>query len=1035
MGLKAKIQGAGGYLFRGRHTLTRKIAVGILPVVVAVTIVIGVFGYLGVRREILGNAQQEMNSLAQNTALGLQAFFQQRRNDLESLSETPLIADYHKNSEFGLLQESNTYRRELGLYFRNFANRSKVYDDISYVKADGRYVCSLRAPGFQTLLPRSVSIDFLNDLRRTEVFEGSLERLVDGGPILKRYAKSVFSSGGIFLGAVILDCDMTFVEETLRKLRVGKLGGTFLQDSRGEVVLGSKPSFQWPLVGLFPVTGTPWHVGIVAPSADFLKSLKRVQVSTVAFGLVAGVLVLLLILRQVSTSLNPIQRLAQGTQRFASGDLSYRFEEPETDELKILASSFNHMAESLEERNRELEQRLRQITALRDMEETVIQRLDEDTILRNCLESVARGFSFDRTSLYWVDYGKKEIVGRRFFGSEDMRFTEAAFRRRRIPLGGADILNEVIRTRAPVLVKNPMADSRLDPSFLAETKTREFILAPILSKARVLGILTADNYYLRRPLVDADKDGLMLFADAVGLALENTTLFTNLTELEARYRSVLDNSPEAVIGLSREHWITTWNRGAEAMFGYAAPEIIGKPVTALFSSGSGVEFKKLLSSVVEKGSVRDHSMPGITRGGLPFFLSVSWGGAYPDFWMNKEWSLVIRDVTEARKMQQQLIRSEKLSAIGQLISGIAHELNNPLQAVVGYAELLSDELTVPSQGDGKRNFVDPKSAPAFLDDLRIITDNAMRCQKIIENLLLFVRQGEIEKKPLDLWRVVQASLELLHYKLKKVVTIEVEVQIPPSFPQILGNFQQIQQVVVNLISNACDAMGSWEGPKRLEVTASFHGKRVKVNVSDSGPGIPENIQDHLFEPFFTTKPEGRGTGLGLAVCRQIIEDQGGTIGFRSEKGQGTTFWFDVPLAESSDIPLSGRPLVPAIRDKSILVVDDEPDVLSFLLKVLEAEGDQVEKASSLREASLKSSQRPYDLVVTDVHLGEGTGIHLYENWALVSAFPRPAFLFITGDVINQSLAQEIEKKGLLLIHKPIDLNSFQQTFRTLLAKA
>src|SRR5262249_18283359 len=157
---------------------------------------------------------------------------------------------------------------------------------------------------------------------------------------------------------------------------------------------------------------------------------------------------------------------------------------------------------------------------------------------------------------------------------------------------------------------------------------------------------------------------------------------------------------------------------------------------------------------------------------------------------------VIRDITEARRLQQQLIRSEKLSAVGQLISGIAHELNNPLQAVVGYSDILSDDMrTKVEESPSAAVPMDPRE---ILNDLKIVTENAMRCQKIIENLLLFVRQGEIEKKPLDIPRVVQAARDLLQYKLKKAANVQVEAEFPPDMPQARGNFQQIQQIFVNL---------------------------------------------------------------------------------------------------------------------------------------------------------------------------------------------------------------------------------------------
>jgi PAS domain S-box-containing protein len=1018
------------------ETLSRKILTGVLPAVLIMTFLMGGFTYYVVGQKIQVDVQKEMDGLAQNTSIGLQAFFRQRLNDLESLSETPLIGDYCKNVGFGLHQEAEVYRRELYKYFLNFSERSKVYYDISYIGQSGRRVCSLSKPSTTTASEPAASLPFMDYLREGKILDVPVQRFIEDGPLIKRYAKPVFDDSGVFLGAVVLDCDMRHVQKILGQLRVGEKGSAFIEDENGNLVVGQRPAFKEFLFSRAVIPGTPWRVGVMARRQDFLQPLSQIKSLTLIFSVLACLLVMALIMWRVSTLLAPIREMVEGTQRFASGDLAYRFREPETSELKILAASFNHMAANLEQRNKELEQRLRQLTALRDMEEAVIQRLDEETILRTCLESVARGFGFDRTALYWVDHNLKEIVGRCLYGAEAMGFTESSFRKRRVPLDGKDILNEVVRSREAVLIKepNPTVDPRLNPAFVSEAKTREFVMAPICGKDRVLGILTADNYFTGRPLEESDKEGLTLFANAVGLALENTMLFQTLAESEARYRTVLENSPEAVIGLSREHWITTWNRGAELIFGFSANEVVGKPIMVLFPQGTASEFKKLLNSVMEKGSVRDYAMPGMAKGGRLLDLSVSWGGAHQDFWMNKEWTLVIRDVTEAKKIQQTLIRQEKLSAVGQLISGIAHELNNPLQAVVGYADLLSEEMR-SSLSSTEKPPENPPDSRSVMDDLRIITENAMRCQKIVENLLLFVRQGEIEKRPLDLEKVVKASMELLQYKLKKVANIEMEVRLGQRVPRARGNFQQIQQVFVNLINNACDAMSGWAGPKTLKISATESKDMVRVEVADSGPGVPESAKDRLFEPFFTTKPEGRGTGLGLAVCRQIMEDHGGHIGFNSQVGYGTTFWFDLPIArEEKNASPAQPPALPPVRDKAVLVVDDEPDVLSFLQKVVEAEGDQVEFAASLKEAADKAGRHSYDLVVADIRLGEGTGINLYENWSLWSSYPRPAFLFVTGDVINPTLAQEIEKKGLPLTHKPIDLNSFQFAIRSILTK-
>ncbi|MBK8870867.1 MAG: PAS domain S-box protein [Elusimicrobia bacterium] len=1026
-------------LLRGR-TLSRRILAPVLPAVIAVSVFFGVFSYWMVRRQIVISVRQVMTSEAANAARSLEGFFQQRLNDLDAVCETPLIADYNKNRVFGLGQEAALYRRELQRYFKSFSQRSKVYYDIAYVSAVGDRVCSLRPSIDPDRYRNSFPANFLDLVRSGKRFDPSFQRAEADGPVIKRYAKPVFDEAGVFLGAIVTDCDMTPVEDLLRGVKVADGGATFMEDMEGNPLLGKKSSragslFRGEMAIHELEPPDRWRVVVTAPSREYLaEPLRNIFWSTIISSVVGLLFLSFLIVHRVSDLMEPIHELVEGTQRFASGDLHFRFPGLKSLELDLLASSFNRMAETLEARSQELEKRLRQATALRDMEESVIQRQDEETVLRTCLESVARGFAFDRTGLYWVDSVHKEIVGRYLFGSDGAGFTEMAFKKRRVPLGGDDILNDVIRNRQSVVVNEPGGDSRVNPAFVTEARSREFCMAPICGKDRVLGIITADNYDTQRPFTEADREGLMLFANAVGLALENAFLFHNLAESESKLRTVLENSPEAIIGLSREQWIGTWNRGAEKIFGYSCGEALGKPIALLFPKNAGDAFKKLLNEVMEKGWVRDFPLPGQSKDGRPLELSLSWGGQHSDFWMNKEWTVVIRDVTEARRLQQQLIRSEKLSAVGQLISGIAHELNNPLQAVVGYSDILSEDMKERLAAGHRAR---PLETAEVAKDVRIIMENAMRCQKIIENLLMFVRQGDLEKRAVDLAEVVRAARELLDYKLRKSAHVDVDVDIPKNIPFLKGNLQQVQQIFLNLMNNACDAMTMSDkpGPKRLSISVKqTHSGALRIEITDTGPGIPVYARDHVFDAFFTTKPEGRGTGLGLPVCRQIVEENGGRIGFETEIDRGTTFWIDWPATTEAAPGLAKeKPALPAsVRGKAILLVDDEPDVLGFLSKVIQSEGNRLEVASSLKEAIATAAKAAFDLVVTDVRLGEGTGLSLYENWGLWSPHPRPAFMFMTGDVLTGTIVSDIEARGLTLLRKPIDLSTFQAALRNAL---
>lgn len=996
-----------------RPSFTRRIFLRVIPMLLGVVSLLGVLNYAVAKHHILAGVQRQMDALTRQSADTLAQFFRQRHDDALTLADIPPLRALIRQTDSDPFENFDNKKEALALAFARFAARTGAYSRVAFWDKSGRERVAATADGPAILSAGRPPI-FSGRVKPGEVRHTAWTAQDD----TVHYLAGVFNEEGQFRGGVVLTCDMARLSDLLQAVRVGEEGRVFIVDENNELLLATRPPLSKSLSSQAEISGTPWSVKLMASPHEFLRSLKRMQVETALLCLAVAIGGILWIIYWVKVTVRPIVDMAESTRRLAAGEAGVHFDPPPVHELSVLGQAFNDLSLSLQDRSRQLESRIRLLTAFRDMDRAVIQHLDEESILRTCLKAVAEGLRFDRTALYWVDHDKKEIFGRYAHGTEAMGFPEQAFKTRRVPLGAQDILNEVIASRASALVKEPTGDVRVNPNFVSEAKTKEFVMAPICGKDRVFGVLTADNCYTGRPLEESDKEGITFFANAVGLALENARLFVHLAESEARYRTLLENSPVAIVGLSKEHWVTTWNRGAELIFGYTPQEIIGKPLVALFPQGASEESKKLLAEVMEKGGVRDYAISGVAKGGKRLDLSLSWGGSHPDFWMNHEWTVVVRDVTEGRKLQHQLIRSEKLSAVGQLISGIAHELNNPLQAVVGYAQLLWEET----------------KGMSFAGDLRLIFDNAMRCRKIIDNLLLFVRQGEVKKQPMRVPDALRASMELLDHKLKKNTGIRLEVTAPAKLPKVKGDFQQIQQVFVNLINNACDAMSGWQGPKELKVTATTENDVVRVEFQDSGPGIPEEAQAHVFEPFFTTKAEGHGTGLGLPVCRQIIEEHGGRMGFYSFYGRGATFWVELPVTQEKEARArAALPELPRVPGKLVLLVDDEPVVLSFLQKVLEGEGDVVETATSLSEAVSRVSQMPFDLVVTDVGLGKGTGLDLHDGWSRWTLQARPPFLFVTGDIINSPTHKTLEKRGLPVMHKPLDLEGLQRAVRSLLA--
>lgn len=242
-----------------------------------------------------------------------------------------------------------------------------------------------------------------------------------------------------------------------------------------------------------------------------------------------------------------------------------------------------------------------------------------------------------------------------------------------------------------------------------------------------------------------------------------------------------------------------------------------------------------------------------------------------------------RDVTEERALARSLHHAEKLAAIGRLAGGVAHEINNPLGGILAFTQIL------------RRDDVSEEERRDYLLE---IERSALRCKAIVESLLRFARQNpSTQRGPLDLNEVVREALRFVNYKFA-VQGVEILQRLDPALPLVLGNSNQLEQVLVNLLSNAFDAVASVGGTGRIEIGTRCEGEQVLLEVGDSGPGIAEGVAAKLFDPFFTTKEEGKGTGLGLAVTYAIVREHGGTITATSRREGGALFTVALPMVKS-----------------------------------------------------------------------------------------------------------------------------------------
>jgi two-component system, NtrC family, sensor kinase len=383
-------------------------------------------------------------------------------------------------------------------------------------------------------------------------------------------------------------------------------------------------------------------------------------------------------------------------------------------------------------------------------------------------------------------------------------------------------------------------------------------------------------------------------------------------------------------------------------------------------------------------------------------------------------------VETLKTTQAQLIQSEKLSGIGEFVAGVAHELNNPLTAVMGFSELL------------QRAEVNPKQRSY----LETIHKSALRCQKIVQSLLSFARRHQPERKLVCVNSLVEAAMDILQYQMR-TSNIEVVLRLQHDLPNAMVDPHQLQQVFLNLINNARQAMeahrpdGGW-----LRITTEQCGRMVRLVFQDNGPGIPEENLSKVFDPFFTTKEVGKGTGLGLSLCYGIIHEHGGAIRVRSKPGEGATFIIELPLAADAPEPI-GEPerAAPQPVDRRgggagrrVLVIDDEDSILRMVREALEPDGYEVDLACDGATALQQLKQKRYDLALCDWKMPGLNGREVFERIRVSNPAMSDRMIFITGDVINEKTRRFLDEHKKTCLSKPFSLADFRAAIDDALAQ-
>jgi two-component system NtrC family sensor kinase len=560
-----------------------------------------------------------------------------------------------------------------------------------------------------------------------------------------------------------------------------------------------------------------------------------------------------------------------------------------------------------------------------------------------------------------------------------------------VPARTDDALLQLALRRGPLAFPRAVREeARRRGADLGGDAPGSWIGAPLVAAGRTMGAVSVSSD--RAGALGKTEVTLVSLVLAQGaIALENARLVELLSSAKREWEKTVDAISQAICIVDALGTVRRANR--------VFADLIQIPVTAI----PGRPWLGLLPPAWSDPVARAIAEPSATsveiRAGERALLLTAIPMAEPGAAV-----LVFEDQTDRRRLQEQLIQSEKMSAIGQLIAGVAHDLNNPLASVVGFSDFLAEA-----------------GVPASLEEpLQVIRQEAERAATIVKNLLSFARSQEGERARQPIQQLLDSTLVLLRNQLM-THKVEATLDVEPGLPEVEVNANQIKQVFVNLINNACQAIASDAPSGRIWITAKRAQDVIAVSVTDSGPGIPEEVAVRVFEPFFTTKPEGEGTGLGLSICQGILKEHGGRITLESPPGSGATFTVELPVS----VPAVRAEPVPAPRGESkplhILVVDDEPHILHYMRATLESWGHTVEVASDGTYALERALAGPFDVIICDLRMPHLSGRDMYMK--LVRQDPRVAerIIFATGDTVRGDTLQFLDGLGRPYLHKPFTL--------------
>ncbi|MEA3253784.1 MAG: PAS domain S-box protein, partial [Chloroflexota bacterium] len=490
-----------------------------------------------------------------------------------------------------------------------------------------------------------------------------------------------------------------------------------------------------------------------------------------------------------------------------------------------------------------------------------------------------------------------------------------------------------------------------------------------------------------------------------------------LLESEHKYRALFENGLDGVVIIGETMKLLLANQAAADIAGFDSVEELleANPLDFIVPEDRERFVGIVAKDMFVKNLRQVNEFRCVKKSGEEGWISAV--GAVIEYQGKMAGLASFRDITwrkraeaEKRSLEQRAMRASQLASVGEMASGVAHEINNPLTGVIGFAQLLMRE-ELPED---------------IREQVETIHEGAQRVAGIVKGLLTFARQHKAERTYADINQLIETTLNLRTYSLR-TGNIEVERVLDPDLPRTMADAGQLQQVFMNLVANAESEMSRAHGRGKLVVTTGKAGGRIKISFMDNGPGIARGNLVKIFQPFFTTKDVGKGTGLGLSVCHGIIEEHDGRIWAESKKGKGATFTVELPVVAQE---MTQEKLVeqakPSVTGGRILVVDDEAMVRSFLERVLTRDGYEVETVDTGEEGLARIQEKRYRAILLDIKMPGKSGVELYREIRGIASSLAGRVIFITGDVMGTDTQEFLSRTHVPHIPKPIDVGQLRQ---------